>query len=260
MDIYAFPPIAAALDAAHAAITWLISVLEPFVPAGAAGLAIVIVIVLVRTALMPASVATVRGEINRRRLAPRIAELRKRYGKNQETLQRKTMELYSSEKVSPFAGCLPLLIQAPVLSLLYGLFVLTTVGGHANALLTETFMGVPLGASLLHVIGAGGGVGQIAVYAVLLLVIGVVAWFSRRATANYVGDAADDTPPAMRQLSGILSWLPFLTVVFAAIVPLAATIYLTVTTTWTLVERQLLRRTLAPLPATPRPVPKTKEI
>ena len=245
MDLYAFPPIAAALDAAHTAITWLITTLEPLVPAGAAGLAIVLVTVLVRAALIPASVSTVRGEINRRRLAPRIAELRKRYGKRPEELQRKTMELYSAEKVSPFAGILPLLIQAPVLSLLYGLFVLTTIGGHANALLTETFLGAPLGTSLVSTIGAGGDPAQIAVYAALLLVIGVVAWLSRRATAGYVGESTVDTPPAMQRLSGILSWLPFLTVVFAAIVPLAATIYLTVSTTWTLVERQLLRRALA---------------
>ena len=259
MDIYAFPPIAAALDAAHTIITWLIATLDPLVPGGAAGLAIVLVTVFVRTALIPASVATVRGEINRRRLAPQIAQLRKRYGKQPELLQRKTMELYSTEKVSPFAGCLPLLIQAPVLSLVYGLFVLTSIGGHANALLTETFLGVPLGTSLFAVIGGGGGLAQVAVYAALLVAIGVVAWFTRRVTARYVGDATDDSPPAMRQLSGILSWLPFLTVVFAAIVPLAATIYLTVTTTWTLVERQLLRRALS-RPNAPRAAPKTKEI
>ncbi|NYF11137.1 YidC/Oxa1 family membrane protein insertase [Leifsonia sp. AK011] len=245
MNLYAFPPIAAALDAAHSAITWLIAALEPLVPAGAAGLAIVLVTVLIRTALIPASVSTVRGEIARRRLAPQIARLRKRYGKQPEMLQRKTMELYSNEKVSPFAGILPLLIQAPVLSLLYGLFVLTTIGGHANALLAETFLGVPLGTSLVSAIGTGGDPAQIAVYAVLLLAIGVVAWFSRRATASYLGESAVDTPPGMQRLSGIFSWLPFLTVVFAAIVPLAAAIYLAVTTTWTLVERQLLRRALA---------------
>ena len=245
MDIYAFPPIAAALDAAHSIITWLIALLDPLVPGAAAALAVVLVTVVVRLALIPANAASVRGEINRRRLAPQMAQLRKRYAKQPELLQRKTMELYSTEKVSPFAGLLPLLIQAPVLSLLYGLFVLATIGGHANALLAQTLFGVPLGSSLVAVIGNGGGVVQIAVYAVLLLAIGVVAWFSRRVTAQYVGESADDAPPAMRQLSGILSWLPFLTVIFAAIVPLAATIYLTVTTAWTLVERQLLRRALS---------------
>ena len=245
MDPYAFPPIAAALDAAHTLVTWLIATLDPLVGAGAAAVAIVLVTAVVRAALLPASAATVRGEISRRRLAPQVALLRKRYGSKPEVLQRKTMELYSKEKVSPFAGVLPLLIQAPVLSLLYGLFVLPTIGGHANGLLTETFLGVPLGMSLAGAMGAGAGLQQLGVFAALLLVIGVVAWFARRVTVRYSGDAAIDGPPAMRQLAGILSWLPFLTVVFAAIVPLAATIYLTVTTAWTLVERQFLRRALS---------------
>lgn len=250
MNPYEFPPIAAALDAAHALITWLIATLDPLVAGAAAALAVVLVTLVVRAALIPASASAVRGEMSRRRLAPQIALLRKRYGSRPEVMQRKTMELYSREKVSPFAGFLPLLIQAPVLSLLYGLFVLPTIGGHANALLTETFLGVPLGSSLAGSISAGASPNQLLVFGALMLVIGVVAWFSRRVTVRYAGDAADDAPPAMRQLSGILSWLPFLTVVFAAIVPLAATIYLTVTTAWTLVERQLLRRALSrPTPA-----------
>jgi YidC/Oxa1 family membrane protein insertase len=51
--------------------------------------------------------------------------------------------------------------------------------------------------------------------------------------------------PGMAGMTSMLSWLPFITVVFAAIVPLAATLYLTITTTWTLVERTLLRRSFA---------------
>ncbi len=243
MDLYSFAPIAAVLDGAHFVITSLIALLEPVTGAASAAVAIVLITVLVRASLIPASRATVRGEIQRRRLAPRIAELRTRYAKNPELLQRKTMELYSSEKVSPFAGCLPALIQAPVLSILYGLFVLTTINGHANSLLTESVFGVPLGTSLVSLITGGAAVGQLAVFVVLLVAIGLVAWFTRRATQRYLG-AADDVAPGMLSVMSVMSWMPFLTVIFAAIVPLAATLYLAVSTTWTLVERQLLRRAL----------------
>jgi YidC/Oxa1 family membrane protein insertase len=47
-------------------------------------------------------------------------------------------------------------------------------------------------------------------------------------------------------MARILSWAPYLTVVFAAFVPLAATLYLAVTTTWTQVERAILRRRYLP--------------
>lgn len=249
MDLYSFAPIAAALDVAHTAITALIAFLAPVAGPLAAALAVILITVVVRIALIPASRATVRGEIQRRRLAPRIAELRKRYAKNPELLQRKTMELYSAEKVSPFAGCLPALIQAPVLSLLYGLFILTTIGGHANSLLTFEFLGVPLGTSLVGAIGVGALPLELVVFVTLLVVIGVVAWFSRRVTRRYLGEAQGDVPAAMQSAMGILSWMPFLTVIFAAIVPLAAALYLAVTTTWTLVERQVLRRLLDPQPS-----------
>jgi YidC/Oxa1 family membrane protein insertase len=243
VDLYSFAPIAAVLDGAHFLITSLIALLEPVTGAASAALAIVLITALVRASLIPASRATVRGEVQRRRLAPRIAELRKRYANNPELLQRKTMELYSSEKVSPFAGCLPALIQAPVLSILYGLFVLAAINGHANSLLTESVVGVPLGTSLVSLVTGGAAVGQLAVFGVLLVAIGAVAWFSRRATQRYLG-AADDVAPGMRSVMSVMSWMPFLTVIFAAIVPLAATLYLAVSTTWTLVERQLLRRAL----------------
>lgn len=243
MDLYSFAPIAAVLDAAHFLITSLIALLEPVTGAASAAVAIVLITALVRASLIPASRATVRGEIQRRRLAPRIAELRTRYAKNPELLQRKTMELYSSEKVSPFAGCLPALIQAPVLSILYGLFVLAVINGHANSLLTESVFGVPLGTSLVSLITGGAAASELVVFVVLLVAIGLVAWFSRRATQRYLG-AADEVAPGMRSVMSVMSWMPFLTVIFAAIVPLAATLYLAVSTTWTLVERQLLRRAL----------------
>ncbi|MDO7882409.1 YidC/Oxa1 family membrane protein insertase [Salinibacterium soli] len=248
MDLYSFAPIAAVLDAAHSVITALIGLLDPVAGGLAAALAVVLVTVVVRLALLPASIATVRGEIERRRLAPRLAALRKRYSSNPELLQRKTMELYSSERVSPFAGCVPALIQAPILSVLYALFAVTVIGGHPNALLEQQFLGLPLGTSFLHAIGAGSPPLELLVFVVLLSGIGLVAWFSRRVTQRYTQSSADEVPAAVRSMAGILSWMPFLTIVFAALVPLAATLYLAVSTTWTLVERQVLRRVLDPGP------------
>jgi hypothetical protein len=55
------------------------------------------------------------------------------------------MQLYRDEGASPFAGCLPMLIQAPIVGLLYSVFLHPTIGGHPNALLTESLFGVPLG-------------------------------------------------------------------------------------------------------------------
>jgi YidC/Oxa1 family membrane protein insertase len=188
----------------------------------------------------------VRAELTRRRLAPKLRDLRRRYGKNPEVLQRKTMELYAEEKASPLAGCLPTLLQAPVLSVLYGLFVLASIDGHPNGLLTEHLLSVPLGTSLPSLLGSGGAWPGVLVYLVLLAVIATVAAISRVHSLRNAEPPAEDAPAAMVQVTRALSWAPLMTVVFAALVPLAATLYLAVTTTWTLLERALLRRRLTP--------------
>jgi len=183
--------------------------------------AIVVLTVIVRVLLIPVGISQTKAEWNRRRLAPALAQLRERHKKNPQKLQEKTLELYKKEGVSLFAGIGPALAQAPVLAIVYGLFVRASIDGHANALLAATLLNVPLGAHLLT-----GGVAGIAIFAVLLLVIAASALVTRRMTTA----------------TGWLSWLPLIAVPFAAIVPLAATLYITVSTLWTLAERAVLRR------------------
>ena len=247
MDIFAFPPIAAALSAAYSLVAGLASLLTPATAGGSAALAIVIVTLLLRSLLIPVGRSQVKAQADRQRIAPQLAALQKKYRNNREVLLRKTQELYASEKVSPLAGLLPTLIQAPVISLVYGLFVRPKIGGHTNALLTQHLFGVPLGTSLF----AAGWPG-VAVFVALLVVIGVVATFARRTAL--AAPAAPGATDAQLRMVRILSWTPYLTLVFAAFVPLAATLYLAVTTTWTQVERAILRRRyLPPVPLVVRP-------
>lgn len=231
MNIFDFPPIAALLDGASTALAALGGVVTP-------GVAIVLVTIAIRTALIPLALATVRAEGHRRRLAPRIAQLRSRFARQPDRLQRETLALYAAEKVSPIAGLLPGLAQAPVLTLVYALFTSPTIDGHANALLSATFLGAPLGR---HLIAATSGfLATDGVAIALLVVIAIVAGLSRRAARRI----AVPLDPAQQGIADLLSWTPFLTVIFAAIVPLAATVYLAVSTGWTLVERAVMRRVL----------------
>ncbi|MCU1579054.1 MAG: preprotein translocase YidC [Rhodoglobus sp.] len=245
MNFYSFPPVAAVLDGAYHVISALSAALEPFGGTSSAAFAIVLLTTIVRTLLVPVGISQVRAEIIRRRLAPKLAELQRKYKKNPQLLQRKTLELYRQEKASPFGGILPTLLQAPVLSVLYGLFVLAIIAGHPNALLTEHLFGVSLGSSLLAVLGSATAWPQLLVFVGLLLAIAAVAWMSRRTALRMAPVPVVPVAGALRSAGAVLSWLPFLTVVFAALVPLAATIYLAVTTAWTLGERAILRRTMA---------------
>ena len=176
MNFYSFAPIAAVLDAAYTFVSGLVSLLEPFTGAFATAIAVALVTVLVRAALVPFGAALVRSEFTRRRIAPRLAALQQKYKKKPEVLTQKTMELYREEKSSPFAGMAPALLQAPVLSIVYGLFILAEVNGHPNALLDAHLFGAHLGDSLFATLGGGSDPAAIAVYLGVLLVIAITSW------------------------------------------------------------------------------------
>jgi len=240
MNPFDFPPIAAILTAAASGLTALGTIVT------AAG-AVVLVTLAVRALLIPVGVSTAKAAQGRRRIAPQLAELQKRYKKNPEKLQKETMALYAAEKVSPFAGCLPMLAQLPVVSLVYALFAYPTIAGEPNPLLDFSLFGAGLGRHLIDV--ASGFQPSDLVFPVLLLALGVVAWLNRRMALRDAPPAVEGAPAvpgaALLDPRGPLSWMPFAVLIAAAVVPLAATLYLTVSGVWSYVERRILRAVYA---------------
>lgn len=250
MDLSAFPPIAAILDAAYALLMGLTALLEPLAGSAAAAASVVVITLIVRAVLIPAGIAQAKAEQTRSRLAPKLKALQQRYKRNPERLQRETMKLYADEKTSPFAGCLPMLAQAPVIALVYTLFLHASIAGHANALLTEQLFGVALGTSLVGAVASGTATAAtVAVFAGVLVAIAIVAEVTRRAFRPPVDESTDASPLAgvgMARLAGVLQ---FTTAVVAMFVPLAAALYLAVTVAWTLAQRLVLRRLYPLAPA-----------
>ena len=243
MDLSAFPPFAVVLDGLHTVVVALGDAVEPLAGASSSALAVVLLTLLVRALLVPVGVSQVRAEIGRRRLAPALADLRRRI-RDPQALQRATAALYTSEKVSPLAGCLPTLAQAPVLTAVWSLFSHPLIAGHANALLGHGLAGAALGATLVG--SVGGGVAVVGPFAVLLVVLAVVVELRRRADLRAAGPAGSATAQeAVPGLATIARVVPFVSVVVAAFVPLAAALYLVTSAAWTLGERALLRRLLA---------------
>jgi YidC/Oxa1 family membrane protein insertase len=237
MDITTLPVVGTALHAGAELLHALSGAFEPLAGGAAAALAVVFLTVAVRLLLVPLSLMQVRAERDRRRLAPAVAALRRRYRGDAARLQRAMTELYTSEKVSPLAGCLPTLAQAPVLSLVYTLFTHGTVAGVANTLLDATLVGIPLGHTLLAA-ASGALLPQAWVFVVLLAVLGVVVELTRRANLRW--SAVDPSPTGAA--ASVARWAPFVTVVFAGLAPLAAGLYVVTSAAWTLGERAVLRR------------------
>ena len=91
------------------------------------GLAIIVLTVMVRLALMPLTIKQTKSMYEMQRIQPKIKELQKKYADDKEKLQEETLKFYQENKVNPFGGCLPLILQMPLLIALY-----QVLGGTAN--------------------------------------------------------------------------------------------------------------------------------
>ncbi|MET8896352.1 YidC/Oxa1 family membrane protein insertase [Streptomyces albogriseolus] len=231
----------------------LADLLRPLFGLSAAAAAIIAFTALVRLLVHPLSRAAARGQKARAALQPRIAELRRKHGKNPEKLQKAVMELHAEEKVSPLSGCLPSLLQLPAFFLLYHLFSSGTIGGEPNALLTHQLLDAPLGGRWADALGEGGVFGAAGlVYLGLFAVVAVVAYFSYRlsrrmteASAAMAGAGTDPQVPGAAAMGGVMKVMPFMsffTLVTVAVVPLAAALYVVTSTTWSVIERSVLYR------------------
>ncbi|MFH9065562.1 YidC/Oxa1 family membrane protein insertase [Streptomyces coeruleorubidus] len=225
----------------------LADLLQPLFGASAAAAAIVLFTALVRLLVHPLSRAAARGQKARTALQPKIAELRKKHGKNPEKLQRAVLELHAEEKVSPLAGCLPGLLQVPAFFLLYHLFSSDTIGGRANELLDHQLFAAPLGERWTDALQGGhlGGAGL--VYAGLFVVVAGVAAFSYRLSkrmmaANPALPAGGEQVAGLGAVTRVMPFMSFFTLVTVAVVPLAAALYVVTSTTWSVVERAVLYR------------------
>ena len=87
---------------------------------GSYGMAIILLTILIKIVLLPLTIKQDKSMKEMKKLQPKIDELKKRYEGDPQTLNQKTMELYKEHKVNPAGGCLPLLIQLPILWALFG--------------------------------------------------------------------------------------------------------------------------------------------
>jgi YidC/Oxa1 family membrane protein insertase len=214
------------VSGAHHLVVWLATAFQPMLGQLSIALSIVVFTAGIRLLLLPLSKAALRGERARAVLAPKMKNLRDKHGKDPVRLREEMVELQKESGSSMFVGCLPMLVQIPVFMVMYRLFDSTSVGGRPNSLLDGTLFGTGLGD---HFHGP--------VFFGLAAALVVVAWFSSRWQAKQMV-SAEPKPP----MANLVRLMPYGTVLATAIVPLAAGLYLLTTTTWTVIERAILRR------------------
>jgi YidC/Oxa1 family membrane protein insertase len=87
------------------------------------GLAIIFLTVAVKTLLFPLTKKASIAQRAMREIEPDIRALREKYANDKQELSKRMILLYQEKKISPFSGCLPILIQIPIVIALYLLFL-----------------------------------------------------------------------------------------------------------------------------------------
>jgi YidC/Oxa1 family membrane protein insertase len=96
------------------------------------GLAIILVTILIRLIVYPLYRTQIRSQRAMQELGPAMNQLKAKYGKDRQRFAEEQMKLYKEHGVNPAAGCLPLLLQLPLLFALYAALVQLGCGlGHS---------------------------------------------------------------------------------------------------------------------------------
>ena len=96
--------------------------LYAYIPGNDFGIAVIVLTLLINFILYPLGVQGIKSQKAMQELQPKIKELQAKHKDDKEKQARAVMELYKKEKINPLSGCLPLLIQLPILIALYHLF------------------------------------------------------------------------------------------------------------------------------------------
>lgn len=95
------------------ALSWIFSWVGNY------GWSVVVFTLIIRLVVLPLDIKSRRGMRNMTRVQPKVLALQKKYANDKEKLNQKMMELYRKEHVSPTAGCLPMLLQWPILIFMF---------------------------------------------------------------------------------------------------------------------------------------------
>ncbi len=225
-----------------AGLTWVLSI---------AGL-----VVVVRAALIPLFVRQIKSQRKMLEIAPDLKKIQDKYkGKrdqfSREAMSRETMALYGKHKTSPFASCLPILVQMPIF---FGLFSvlnnsfagLTGVGLLNEELSAEfgraTLFGIaPLGATMLT---SDGNVWVIIIAAILVVLMTASQFITQLQIMSKNQSAEMKASPMYRQQRILLYVLPLVFLFSGVAFPLGVMFYWFVSNIWTMVQQFIVIRNM----------------
>ena len=107
------------------------------------GIVIIVFSIIIKVALYPLTKTSMRSMRNMQKLQPLMQEIKEKYKSDPQQVNVQTMKLYKEYGINPAGGCLPLIIQLPILYALYSLFTASIELRQASFMLWITDLSVP---------------------------------------------------------------------------------------------------------------------
>ncbi|MEK7285469.1 MAG: YidC/Oxa1 family membrane protein insertase [Chloroflexota bacterium] len=221
------------------------------------GLAIVLLTVGIRLVLYPLFVAQIRSQRAMQEVAPALNELKQKYGKDRQRMGEEQMKLYRERGVNPAMGCLPLLIQMPILFAMYAAFLQVGGGlgqeplkGSDYARFLPPFIPNPVGPDETLDLTAHwlpwltGGLGQadpglfIEYFKVLPILAGLTQLIA--SIMAMPADQPKSQDPQAKMMQSMAYYFPIITVVFAWSFPSGLAVYWVTTTVFQIVQQYVV--------------------
>ncbi len=215
--------------------------LVSIVPFADVGFAVILLTLIVKTILFPLTQKSIVSQIQLKNLEGEIAKIKIDYPDKQEQAKR-TFALYKEKKVSPFSGCLPLLVQLPILIALYLVFRTGLTAAGVPALYSFVHMPVTLHTHFLGLIEMSGK------SIVLALLAGISQFIQvKLMTPPGAPRPADAKPDFKADLSRNMQTqmkyvLPVMIAFVAYQVSAAAALYLVVNNIFAIVQERVVRQ------------------
>lgn len=185
---------------------WLFGVFGNF------GVAIIGLTIIVRLFMFPVAQRQFSSMAAMRVVQPKMKALQERYKDDKPKLQQEMMKLYKDEKVNPLAGCLPILLQMPILFALYKLLVLTIEMRHQPFALWIKDLSAPDPSAqiVFDLLGTGIMLPAFLAIGVLPILLGVTMWLMQKLNPQPMDEI-------QKQVFAIMPWfLMFIMAPFAA--------------------------------------------
>lgn len=205
------------------------------VPQDSVGWAIIILTILVRLILYPSQKKSIESQKQMQKIQPELDEIKKKYPNDQQAQSQAMMDLYKTYNINPLSSCLPLLIQLPIIFVLYRVFTASLTTDRFNELL-YTFTPHP---EQINTIFLGINLTEPNIY--LAVLAGVLQLIQSIQMAPKKSKNAKKSGGVLGDFSSQMVYIfPIFTVIIAIKLPAALALYWVVTTLFLVIQQKIV--------------------